>query len=52
MRKNDETIEENKLTSMINFFYENSVYTGNLCVQTNMNLPGLPFQSSYSFLNC
>ena len=42
MRKNDETIEENKLTSMIKIFYENTIYTRNFCVQTNMNLPPSP----------
>ena len=36
MKKMSTAIEENKLTVTIKDLCENSVYTGNLCVQTNI----------------
>ena len=36
MKKISTAIEENKLTVTIKDLCENSVYTGNLCVQTNI----------------
>ena len=51
------TTQENKLTITIKrLFYENSIYIRNLWAQTKImtktNLPSLPFDSSFTFVNC